>query len=217
MVAWSPDGKHIVAAGQDKAVRVQSVDRPDPPVILRGHEAAVLWAAWSPDGTHIVTASDDKTAQVWNADGSGAPVVLRGNEQGLFYAAFSPDGARIITASLDEIARVWSADGSGEPYILSSHGPGVAVAALSQDGTHMVAREGAGENMKIAWVWPLLAPLLGTDDPRLWTATSYCMSVERRIALLKVPEARARVDQAACERRVQAAGAATTRSSSGGE
>jgi WD40 repeat protein len=174
--------------------------------VLRGHDKAVLWAAWSHDGKRIVTASEDTTARVWNADGSGTPVVLRGNERVLFYAAFSPDGARIITSAFDEIARVWNADGSGEPYILNSHGAGVAVAAWSLDGTRMVAREGAGENMKIAWVWPLLAPLRGTDDPRLWTATSYCMSVERRIAMLSVPEARARADQDACERRVQAAG-----------
>jgi hypothetical protein len=56
-----------------------------------------------------------------------------------------------------------------------------------------------------AWVWSVRAPLRGTDDPRLWNAIPYCMSVEQRVVLLSEPEARARADQDACEHRVQAA------------
>jgi hypothetical protein len=57
------------------------------------------------------------------------------------------------------------------------------------------------------WLWPVRAPLRGTDDPQLWTATPYCMSIARRMSLLSVSEARARADQDACERRVRAAAA----------
>ena len=59
-----------------------------------------------------------------------------------------------------------------------------------------------------SWIWAVRAPLRGTDDPRLWTATPECMSIERRIELLSVSEAHARAEQEACERRVQAAAAA---------
>jgi len=83
----------------------------------------------------------------------------------------------------------------------------VLSAAWSPDGTRVVARLNVGS---IVWVWPVRAPLRGLDDPRLWTATPYCMSIERRIALLGVPDARARTDQEACERRGKAAGAAAT-------
>jgi hypothetical protein len=58
-----------------------------------------------------------------------------------------------------------------------------------------------------AWIWPVRAPLRGADDPRLWTTVPSCLSVERRILLLSEPEARARADQEACERRVRAAAA----------
>jgi len=203
MVAWSPDGQRIIAGSRDKTVHVWSIHRAGPAVVLRGHDQAVSWVAWSPDGQRIVTASDDKTARVWNADGSGTPVVLRGNEQALSFAAFSPDGAQILTTSLDGTVRIWNADGSGEPYVLSV-GQGVLSAAWSPDGTRVVARLNVGST---AWVWPVRAPLRGIADPRLWTATPYCMSIERRIALLGVPDARARTDQDACERRVKAAGA----------
>jgi len=209
MVAWSPDGERLVAGSRDKTVYVWSVHRPGPPVALRGHAQAASWVAWSPDGQRIVTASDDKTARVWNADGSGEPVILRGNEQALSFAAFSPDGAHILTTSLDGTVRIWNADGSGEPYVLSI-GQGVLSAAWSPDGSRVVARLNVGSN---AWVWPVRTPLRGTEDSRLWTATPYCMSIERRIALLGVPDTRARADQEACERRVKAAGAAATSAS----
>jgi WD40 repeat protein len=211
VIAWSPDGTRIITGGLEDLVRVWRIDRPAEPVVLRGHDQVVVSVAWSPDGTRIVTASLDATARVWNADGSGQPVVLRGHQQGLTLAAFSPDGERILTTSRDATARVWNADGSGAPYVLSGHTQRV-VAAWSPDGTRILARVGEAT---AAWVWPVRAPLHGVDDPRLWAATPDCLSIARRIALLNVPEARARADQAACERRVQAAGAAATRPAPG--
>jgi WD40 repeat protein/serine/threonine protein kinase len=212
-VSWSPDSTRIVSSGLDRAMHVRNIDRPGESIALRGHEQAISCAAFSPDGKRIVTASDDRTARVWNADGSGEPVVLRGHEQGLWYAAFSPDGEHIITGGLDETARVWNADGSGEPAVLSTRGQAVSTASWSQDGTRVVGR--VGKDRKNARVWPLPVPLRGTDDPRLWSATPYCMSIARRIELLNVPEARARADQEACERRVKAAGAAATKPAAG--
>jgi WD40 repeat protein len=138
-------------------------------------------------------------------------VVLRGHEQGLWFAAFSPDGELILTTSKDGTARVWNVDGSGEPYVLS-HRHGGLYAAWSPDGTHIVARVSDDPS---AWVWPVRAPLRGIDDPRLWTATPYCMSIKHRIVLLSVSEARARADQDACERRVKDAGATATKTSTG--
>jgi hypothetical protein len=57
-------------------------------------------------------------------------------------------------------------------------------------------------------VWTDLEALSGVNDPRLWAATSYCMPIERRIKILNVPEATARANQDACQRRVEAARAA---------
>jgi WD40 repeat protein len=109
--------------------------------------------------------------------------------------------------------RIWNADGTGEPYVLTGHGQAVGSAAWSPDGARIAVLVG-GSN--IAWVWPVRAPFRGIDDPRLWTATPKCISVERRIELLSISEARARADQEACEHRVQAAGAAAMKPAAGG-
>ena len=66
--AYSPDGRRIVTASQDKTARIwdSASGKPigDP---LKGHEAEVMSAAFSPDGRQFVTASADKTARIWDA------------------------------------------------------------------------------------------------------------------------------------------------------
>ncbi|WP_437579926.1 nSTAND1 domain-containing NTPase [Sorangium sp. So ce887] len=202
--AFSPDGKRIVTASWDKTAQVLNADGTGEPIVLRGHESIVVAAAFSRDGQRIVTASQDKTARVWNADGTGEPIVLRGHEHWVNAASFSPDGMRIVTASQDTTARVWNADGTGEPLVLVNSDSPVETAAFSPDGARIVT----ASHDNIAWVWTNLEPLRGVDDPRLWTATTYCMPIERRIELFRVPEAMARADREACLRRVEEARAA---------
>ena len=199
--AWSPDGKRIVTASRDKVVRVFHADGTGEPLLLLEHQGNVRSAMFSPEGKRIVTASHDRTARIWNADGSGEPLVLEGHQHWVNSAEWSPDGERIVTASQDKTVRIWNADGSGEPLVLRGSDFVLNSAAYSPDGKRLVA----ASDDKTAWVWSDLEPLTGVQDPKLWSATTYCMSVERRIALLNVPEATARAEQEACERRVSGA------------
>ncbi|WP_437497479.1 nSTAND1 domain-containing NTPase [Sorangium sp. So ce1099] len=209
--AFSPDGKRIVTTALlDETARVWNVDGEGEFLVLRGHEGAVASAAFSPDSKRIVTVSSDKTARVWNADGTGGPVVLPGSDFHLGYAAFSPDSKRIVTASTDSTVRVWNADGTGEPLVLTGFEPArmavILAAALSRDGRRLaIASHGTASGKWMVSVWNDLEPLQGSDDPRLWAATGYCMPVERRMELLGADEATARTDLEACRRRVKEA------------
>ena len=174
-------------------------DGTGPPLVLRGHEDLLFSAAWSPDGKRIVTASFDKTARVWSADGTGEPIVLRGHEHWLVSAGFSPDGQRIFTASQDKTVRVWSASVPGEPLVLRGAAAAYNHAAWSPDGRGIAAPS----DDHTVWVWTDLEPLRGVSDPKLWTATSYCMPLQVRRRLLDFTEEQARADLERCQRRVR--------------
>ena len=201
--AWSPDGLRIVSASWDKTVRVWSADGTGQPLVLQGQEP-VYSAAFSPDGQRIVSASGDKTVRVWRADGTGQPLVLRGHEASVGVRGdrpFSPDGSRIVSSSDDATVRLWNADGSGEPLVLRASTQAVNAASWSPDGQRIVA----GSDDKTVIVWSDLEQLHGADDPKLWTATTYCMPLEVRQRLLGFLEAQSKADLARCQQRVREA------------
>lgn len=199
--AWSPDGKRIASSSEDGTARISNADGSGTPIVFRGHEKQVSQVNWSPDGERIVTASGDATARVWKVFGGNEPVILRGHEAALSDALFSPDGARVLTVSDDKTIRVFRADGSGMPLVLGGMTTRINLAAWSPDGKRIAA----ASDDPIAYVWTDVEPFSGMDDPRLWGATTYCMTVELRKMLFRRSDAEAREDQAACERRVRAA------------
>jgi WD40 repeat protein len=138
---FSPDGKRIVTASDDKTLRLwnaQSGKQIGEP--LTGHSGAVNSAAFSPDGKYIVTGSSDETVRLWDAEtGKQIGKPLQGHTSTVFSVAFSPDGKRITSASADKTVRLWdieSAKQIGEP--LTGHTDYVARAAFSPDGKRVV-------------------------------------------------------------------------------
>ncbi len=199
--AWSPDGTRIVSGSTDKTVRVWNADGSAIPLVFRGHTDRVNGVAFSPDGKRIVSASNDKTVRLWNADGSGQPVVLDGHHEIpaiSSYRPFSPDGKRIVVSYNDGTVLVWNADGTGERLTLRALNTSVNAASWSADGQRIV---GASEDNTVI-VWNDLEPLHSAADTRLWTPTSYCMSLDMRQTILDFSDEQSRQDLESCQRRV---------------
>jgi WD40 repeat protein len=168
---YSPDGRRIITASEDKTARVWEADSGRLVAVLKGHGDSVQSSTYSPDGRRIVTASWDNTARVWEAESGRLVAVLKGHGDRVLGATFSPDGRRIVTTSWDKTARVWEAGSGRLIAVLRGHRHWVYSATYSPDGRFIVT---ASED-KTARVWEadrgrLVAEFKGHGDS-IYSAT----------------------------------------------
>lgn len=142
-VAYSPDGKWLASAGDDRTIKFWDVATRRQVVSLNGHTQGVTCLAFSPDGQRLATGSYDATIKIWNllnwrAD-HGAPTVLAtARLKHLVHSiAFSPDGKQI--ASDGDKLRLWKADTGEELRTFDDAGMGVSGVSFSSDGRRLAS------------------------------------------------------------------------------
>ena len=162
-VAFSPDGKYVMAAGcgeadfqysdcaQGDALVWEAITGKKTIHMISDEELGAV--AFSPDGKYIISGSGnfradkDTTARVWDA-ATGKEIARMNHAEAVSSVAFSPDGKYVVSGSWDRTARVWEAL-TGHQVTRIVHGGAITSVAFSPDGKYVVS--GSWDNTARVW------------------------------------------------------------------
>ena len=149
-LAFSPDSEKLAVCGDDKLIRVYSVENWTEQIKLKGHRGAVLCVDWSPNGTWLVsgsgrekvngTGTPENKAMIWDVDTGTRLAELTDQTGGsIISARFSPGGKELAVNSDDSTICIYDCGNFSLVSCLEGHTSGVLDCDWSPDEKMIVS------------------------------------------------------------------------------
>ncbi|MEG4440260.1 hypothetical protein QUB47_04520 [Microcoleus sp. AT9_B5] len=114
-VSFSPDGKMIATASDDKTVKLWEQDGTLIQT-LEKHTNQVFSVSFSSDGKMIASSGADKTVKLWKKQGDKFEFdkLITGAKDQILSVSFSPDGKMLATGDMNKEVQIWKQNRKGE-------------------------------------------------------------------------------------------------------
>ncbi|MEN8218540.1 MAG: WD40 repeat domain-containing protein [Pseudomonadota bacterium] len=150
-IVFTPDGRSLVSAGDDKLIRVWDIETGQTVRTLRGqigagHEGKIYAMALSPDGRWLAAGgfmagtNTEKVGTIRLYDFSSGRLIalLSGHTNVVNALAFSPDSRILVSGSADFNAILWDVEQRRQLRTLQGHTDDIYAVAFTLDGGRVV-------------------------------------------------------------------------------
>ncbi len=154
MVKYSPTGKHIYSASEDKSIKMWDVSTGIDVNTLNAHEAGVITIDLSDDGKLLVSGDQNGTIILWDAITGEVKTKIEAAHDGAANTAkLSKDLTKIISGGDDEMLRIWSIEGDSVGAVTGFSAP-IKNLAISPSGDRIVTGGGKNNGVEVKLVDP---------------------------------------------------------------
>jgi serine/threonine protein kinase len=136
-VSLSPDGRWLLAMGDDNLLRLYDVATGTEIHRFLANDAHGL--AFSPDSHHVITGHYDSSVRLWDMYTAKEVRQFTGHTGVVHFVAFSPDGWQALTASHDKTFRLWDVDSGKEIRQFHGHMDIIYNASFAPDGSRILS------------------------------------------------------------------------------